>query len=96
MIEFNILKIVNNLIPTLFPSIIIGRLFKCELGFLLEKSEKELLCFVLYIGKAAPDLQAFHNDVNKLLSDIDKPINDDDLSDVDEEDLLVRRIIVFY
>ncbi|CAM4859805.1 unnamed protein product [Rotaria socialis] len=41
-------------------------------------------------GKAAPDLQSFHNDVNKLLSDIDKPINDDDLSDVDEEDLLAE------
>ena len=37
-----------------------------------------------------PNLQAFHNDVNKLLRDIDQPINDDDLSDVDEDDLLVR------
>jgi coiled-coil and C2 domain-containing protein 1 len=34
------------------------------------------------------DLQSFHNDVNKLLSDIDRPINDEDLSDVDEAELL--------
>ncbi|UJR27493.1 hypothetical protein I4U23_008777 [Adineta vaga] len=34
------------------------------------------------------DLLAFHNDVNKLLGDIDRPINDDELSEGDEEDLL--------
>lgn len=45
--------------------------------------------FLLYIGKPVPDLQAFHNDVNKILNDIDRPINDDELSDVDEEELLV-------
>jgi len=39
-----------------------------------------------YIGQ---DLQAFHNDVNRLLQDIDRPINDDELSDVDENELLV-------
>ena len=46
-------------------------------------------------GKAGPDLRAFHNDVNKLLHDIDQPMNDDDLSDVDEDDLLVRILICF-
>ncbi|CAF4848316.1 unnamed protein product [Rotaria sp. Silwood1] len=41
-------------------------------------------------GNAAPDLQSFHNDVNKLLTDIDRPINDDELSEGDEEDLLAE------
>ncbi|CAF1008853.1 unnamed protein product [Rotaria sordida] len=41
-------------------------------------------------GNSASDLQSFHNDVNKLLSDIDRPINDDELSDGDEEDLLAE------
>ncbi|CAF3908062.1 unnamed protein product [Rotaria sp. Silwood2] len=36
------------------------------------------------------DLQTFHNDVNKLLHDIDRPINDDELSDVDEDELLAE------
>jgi len=49
----------------------------------------------MYIGGTAPDLRAFHNDVNKLLHDIDQPINDDDLSDVDDEDLLVSSYIKF-
>lgn len=40
-----------------------------------------------------PDLRAFHNDVNKLLHDIDQPMNEDDLSDVDEDDLLVSILI---
>ena len=44
-------------------------------------------------GGGKPNLQAIHNDVNKLLRDIDQPINDDDLSDVDEDDLLVREIL---
>ncbi len=48
----------------------------------------------MYTGGAAPDLRAFHNDVNKLLHDIDQPINDDDLSG-DDEDLLVRIYILF-
>jgi hypothetical protein len=43
----------------------------------------------MYTGGPAQNLQSFHNDVNKLLHDIDRPINDDELSDVDEEDLLV-------
>jgi hypothetical protein len=43
----------------------------------------------MIVGGTAKDLQSFHNDVNKLLHDIDRPINDDDLSDVDDEDLLV-------
>jgi hypothetical protein len=42
-----------------------------------------------YLAGTAQDLQAFHKDVNKLLHDIDRPINDDELSDVDDEDLLV-------
>lgn len=43
-----------------------------------------------FLGNPAVNLQAFHNDVNKLLRDIDQPIRDDDpLSDVDEDDLLV-------
>lgn len=51
----------------------------------------DINCFytVFYLRHLAPDLQAFHKDVNKLLSDIDRPINDDELSDVDEDDLLV-------
>ncbi len=49
----------------------------------------------MYTGGAAHDLRAFHNDVNKLLHDIDQPINDNDLSDVDDEDLLVRIDIRF-
>jgi len=43
----------------------------------------------MYTGGTGEDLQAFHNNVNKLLRDIDQPINDDDLSDVDDDDLLV-------
>ncbi|CAF3410052.1 unnamed protein product [Rotaria socialis] len=42
------------------------------------------------LGGMAQDLQSFHNDVNKLLRDIDRPINDDELSDVDDEDLLAE------
>ncbi|CAF3656264.1 unnamed protein product [Adineta steineri] len=34
------------------------------------------------------DLQSFHNDVNKLLSDIDRPIDDEELSEGDEDELL--------
>lgn len=49
--------------------------------------------FDMYSGAAVPDLRAFHNDVNKLLHDMDQPMNDDDLSDVDEDDLLVSSII---
>ncbi len=48
---------------------------------------------LLYTDGSAADLQSFHNDVNKLLSDIDRPINDDELSDGDDEDLLVRSVI---
>ena len=43
----------------------------------------------MHIGGLAPNLQSFHNDVNKLLNDIDRPINDGELSKGDEEDLLV-------
>jgi hypothetical protein len=36
------------------------------------------------------DLQSLHANVNKILHDIDQPMNDDDdVSDVDEDDLLV-------
>ncbi|CAF3989952.1 unnamed protein product [Rotaria magnacalcarata] len=42
------------------------------------------------LGGMAQDLQSFHNDVSKLLRDIDRPINDDELSDVDDEDLLAE------
>ncbi len=49
----------------------------------------------MYKGGTTQDLRAFHNDVNKLLHDIDQPINDDDLSDVDDEDLLVSIYIQF-
>jgi hypothetical protein len=48
---------------------------------------------LLYIGGSTQDLKSFHNDVNKLLNDIDRPINDDELSDVDEDDLLVSSIV---
>ncbi|CAF1370093.1 unnamed protein product [Adineta steineri] len=41
-------------------------------------------------GGAPQDLQSFHNHVGKLLQDIDKPINDDELSDVDEDELLAE------
>ena len=44
-------------------------------------------------GGAVPDLRAFHNDVNKLLQNIDQPMNDDDLSDVDDDDLLVSTFL---
>lgn len=43
----------------------------------------------MFLGGAAQDLNAFHTDVDKLLNDIDKPVKDDDLSDGDEDDLLV-------
>lgn len=36
------------------------------------------------------NLQAFHNDVNQLLRNIDAPIKDEDLSDIDENDLMVN------
>ena len=36
-----------------------------------------------------PDIQGFHRDVNKLLNEIDQPINENDLSDVDEDELMV-------
>jgi hypothetical protein len=49
----------------------------------------------MYIGGTAPNLQAFHNNVNKLLRDIDQPINDDELSDVDDDELLVSFYIRF-
>jgi hypothetical protein len=42
-------------------------------------------------GRASQDLKTFHKDVSKLLDDIDRPINDDELSDTDENELLVRR-----
>ncbi|CAF0973323.1 unnamed protein product [Rotaria sp. Silwood1] len=42
------------------------------------------------LGGMAQDLQLFHNDVNKLLRDIDRPINDDELSDVDDDELLAE------
>jgi len=51
---------------------------------------------LLCIASSAPNLQLFHNDVNKLLSDIDRPINDDELSDADEDDLLVSSTILFF
>ena len=35
------------------------------------------------------DLQSFHHDVNKLLNDIDRPLNDEELSGDDDEELLV-------
>ncbi len=54
---------------------------------------KKVLNILFYIGGSTQDLQSFHQDVNKLLSDIDKPINDDELSDVDEDDLLVSSTI---
>ncbi|UJR21607.1 hypothetical protein I4U23_024689 [Adineta vaga] len=41
-------------------------------------------------GGTTQDLKVFHNDVNKLLHDIDRPINDDELSDVDEDELLAE------
>ncbi|CAF4331512.1 unnamed protein product, partial [Rotaria sordida] len=41
-------------------------------------------------GGMGGDLQSFHNDVHKLLHDIDRPINDDELSDVDEDELLAE------
>ena len=44
---------------------------------------------LLLLAGAGQDLQSFHNDVNKLLGDIDRPINDDELSDGDEDELLV-------
>jgi len=47
----------------------------------------------LYIDGSTQDLQSFHSDVNKLLSDIDRPINDDELSEGDEDDLLVSSAI---
>ena len=47
------------------------------------------------IGGAVPNLQSFHNDVNKLLHDIDRPINDDELSG-DDEDLLVSLCIKIF
>jgi hypothetical protein len=56
--------------------------------------QKNVEDFIL--GAPAQDLQSFHQDVNKLLSDIDRPMNDDDLSDVDEDELLVSLIIEFY
>ncbi|CAF1013338.1 unnamed protein product [Rotaria sordida] len=42
------------------------------------------------LGGMGGDLQSFHNDVHKLLHDIDRPINDDELSDVDEDELLAE------
>ncbi|CAF0942285.1 unnamed protein product [Rotaria sordida] len=42
------------------------------------------------LGGMGQDLQLFHNDVHKLLHDIDRPINDDELSDVDEDELLAE------
>ena len=45
-------------------------------------------------GGGAHDLRAFHNDVNKLLHDIDQPMNDDDLSG-DDDELLVRFYALF-
>ncbi len=51
---------------------------------------------LFHLAASTQDLQSFHNDVNKLLSDIDRPINDEDLSDVDEAELLVSLIIEFY
>lgn len=47
----------------------------------------------LDVGAAGQDLQAFHNDVSKLLHDIDRPMNDDELSDVDEDELLVSSFL---
>ncbi|CAF0956829.1 unnamed protein product [Rotaria sordida] len=42
------------------------------------------------LGGMGQDLQLFHSDVHKLLHDIDRPINDDELSDVDEDELLAE------
>lgn len=44
----------------------------------------------------AQDLESFHKDVNKLLHNIDQPSNDDDISDVDEDELLVRWTFYMY
>ncbi|CAF0721649.1 unnamed protein product [Adineta ricciae] len=41
-------------------------------------------------GGPTQDLKAFHSDVHKLLQDIDRPINDDELSDVDDDELLAE------
>lgn len=44
-----------------------------------------------YLGApAAQSLQSFQNDVGRLMKDLDAPLNDDDLSEGDEEELLVR------
>ncbi|CAF1094841.1 unnamed protein product [Didymodactylos carnosus] len=40
--------------------------------------------------KQPQDLNAFHMDVSKLLANIDKPINDEDLSDDDDPDVLAE------
>ena len=48
----------------------------------------------IYLGRAPQDLQSFHQDVNKLLKDIDGPVNEDELSG-DENELLVSAIFRF-
>jgi len=63
---------------------------KGKSGLLFDENNDQRSFICLYTGGAAHDLREFHNDVNRLLHDIDQPINDDDLSDVDDEDLLVR------
>lgn len=42
----------------------------------------------IYIGAAQPNFEAFQQDVNKLMKDIDAPINEDELSG-DEDELFV-------
>lgn len=48
------------------------------------------------LGGAPQNLQSFHNDVSRLLNDLDRPINDDELSDVDEDDLLVSVMDILF
>ena len=45
-----------------------------------------------FLGRPTKDLQSFHQDVNKLLNDIDRPLNEDELSG-DENELLVSSIM---
>ena len=48
--------------------------------------------FNFFVSEAAQQgLESFQADVNKLLIDIDRPINDDELSDCDEDELLVNQ-----